>query len=204
MSRDDTTDVIPVWRSDRFIWECSAAVGTVALGSLFHFTYEWSGDSPGVAWFSATNESVWEHLKLLVMPATIFTFAMAVFQKYSKRRTSMADESVWMARTVGLLCGLAFVVAVFYTYTLGGQQDRAVVAVDITTFILAAVLIGVVSWFMRRKKDTRDWVSVGGAVLASVIFVLFVVFSYAPPTDKGLWFPYPEISPTVTNPDLAI
>ena len=38
------------------------------LGVLLHFTYEWSGNNPIVGLFSATNESTWEHLKLLFFP----------------------------------------------------------------------------------------------------------------------------------------
>ena len=35
------------------------------LGSLLHFTYEWSNENSFVGSFSAINESTWEHLKLL-------------------------------------------------------------------------------------------------------------------------------------------
>ena len=43
------------------------------LGVLLHFTYEWSGDNPIVALFSAVNESTWEHLKLLFFPMLLLT-----------------------------------------------------------------------------------------------------------------------------------
>ena len=39
-----------------------------ALGTLLHFTFEWSNQNRIVAFFSAVNESMWEHLKLLVFP----------------------------------------------------------------------------------------------------------------------------------------
>ena len=35
------------------------------FGTILHFTYEWSGENTIVGLFSATNESTWEHLKLL-------------------------------------------------------------------------------------------------------------------------------------------
>jgi hypothetical protein len=35
------------------------------LGTALHFTYELSGRNIMVAPFSAVNESVWEHLKLV-------------------------------------------------------------------------------------------------------------------------------------------
>ncbi len=34
------------------------------LGSVLHFTYEWTGQNKFVAYFAAVNESTWEHIKL--------------------------------------------------------------------------------------------------------------------------------------------
>ena len=47
---------------------------TLIIGTLLHFTYEWSGENPFVALYSPVNESVWEHLKLLFFPVLLYTF----------------------------------------------------------------------------------------------------------------------------------
>ena len=46
-------------------YQIVSAIFACILGTLLHFIYEWCGESQSVAWFSAINESVWEHLKLL-------------------------------------------------------------------------------------------------------------------------------------------
>ena len=43
------------------------------LGSLGHFFYEWSGNNKIIGYFFATNESTWEHLKLLFFPTVIYS-----------------------------------------------------------------------------------------------------------------------------------
>ncbi|MCI8518676.1 MAG: hypothetical protein HFJ51_00655, partial [Clostridia bacterium] len=43
------------------------------LGTLLHFTYKLSNNNMLVAAFSAINESVWEHLKLLFFPMLLTT-----------------------------------------------------------------------------------------------------------------------------------
>ena len=48
--------------------EIIAIIVILILGTLLHFTYEWSGDNLFVGSFSAVNESVWEHLKLVFYP----------------------------------------------------------------------------------------------------------------------------------------
>jgi hypothetical protein len=41
------------------------------LGTALHFTYDLSRGNILVAGFSAVNESVWEHLKLVFWPAVV-------------------------------------------------------------------------------------------------------------------------------------
>ena len=53
------------------------------IGTILHFTYELSGGNLIVATFSAVNESVWEHLKIAVMPVFIWTIIeLFVFCSY--------------------------------------------------------------------------------------------------------------------------
>lgn len=50
----------------------------VVLGTLLHFTFQWSNQNYLVALFSAVNESVWEHLKLVFFPM-FFTTLIRLF-----------------------------------------------------------------------------------------------------------------------------
>ena len=43
------------------------------LGTIGHFLYEWTGDNRIVGYFFSTNESTWEHLKLLFFPTLIYS-----------------------------------------------------------------------------------------------------------------------------------
>lgn len=47
-------------------WEIMGIYWIVIVGSLLHFTYDWSNKSSIVALFSSVNESVWERLKRLI------------------------------------------------------------------------------------------------------------------------------------------
>ncbi len=49
-------------------YQIFSVIFTFILGTLLHFTYQLSGENNIVALFSAINESVWEHLKLLYFP----------------------------------------------------------------------------------------------------------------------------------------
>ena len=49
-------------------WQIIVTVVCLILGTILHFTYEISLNNTFVGIFSATNESVWEHLKLIFYP----------------------------------------------------------------------------------------------------------------------------------------
>ena len=89
------------------------------LGVLLHFTYEWSDDNRIVGLFSAVNESTWEHLKLLFFPMLLLTLVELFFF-----HEKMPANYLW-ARTLGILSGMIFIVAVFYTLNgiLGTNYD---------------------------------------------------------------------------------
>ena len=66
-------------------FELAGIVFIIILGSILHFTFEWSGSQAVVGVFSAVNESVWEHLKLGFWPAIVFAL---IESKYLKKATS--------------------------------------------------------------------------------------------------------------------
>ena len=65
-------------------WELGGFLFTVAAGTALHFLYAWSGQRSWAAVFSAVNESVWEHMKLLYVPL----FLLSMVQLCCQGRTS--------------------------------------------------------------------------------------------------------------------
>lgn len=48
----------------------------IIVGFIAHFIFEATNENPVVAAFVPVNESVWEHLKLLVFPYLLFVLIM--------------------------------------------------------------------------------------------------------------------------------
>lgn len=176
-------------------WAFIGSVIVVTVGSLLHFAYEWSNKSPAIAWLAATNESVWEHQKLLVWPYLMTTLLMyfAGTREYEEccRLVIQRDKrDLWLSRGLGMLVGLLFIPLVFYIYTQGGKEGKSILAVDLLTFVVAAVLGNfIVCAFKFRPTIARSFM---GVLINVIVPTLFIVFSYAPPTNTGLFFPYGE------------
>lgn len=92
--------------------EIIGAVIVCVCAPLLHFVYEWSGDNFLVGLFAATNESVWEHTKLIYFPMLVWAVVeYAVLKPDFKRFLA--------AKTVALaFCSLA-TIAFFYTLHRG-------------------------------------------------------------------------------------
>ncbi len=157
------------WRT----WELVGLLFTIALGNLLHFVYDWSGKNDVVAAFAATNESTWEHMKLLAVPWIVWSLIELPALRRSK-------NPVLAARGAGLLVGLLAIPMLFYTYQ--GIVGRNIPPVNIIIFQAAVLLAFWVSWHIqdKRKWSGKPWQWLGGLLLLAA-GVLFVLWTYRPP-----------------------
>ena len=61
------------WRT----WEMAGLFAALLLGNTLHFVYDWTGQARWAAYLAATNESTWEHMKLLAVPWVLFSLVEA-------------------------------------------------------------------------------------------------------------------------------
>lgn len=143
------------------------------LGVLLHFTYEWSGDNPIVALFSAVNESTWEHLKLLFFPMLLLTIIELLFTE--KRQL---PSNYLFARTIGILSGMAFIVIAFYTLT--GIFAKLPDAVNIALYFLGVFLALCIENKINRGNSQNH--SAFAAIILLALTIAFFVFTKYPPS----------------------
>ena len=64
-------------------WQIAGFLFTSVLGTFLHFLFDLTGGSTVAALFSAVNESIWEHIKLIYYPMLIFS--LIVWQFWGKQ-----------------------------------------------------------------------------------------------------------------------
>ena len=87
-------------------WEWGGFLVTVLAGTGLHFLYGWTGGQAWAAGFSAVNESVWEHMKILYVPLFLLSMVQLCFQG----RTSSNYLAV---RAASALYGTALIPALY-------------------------------------------------------------------------------------------
>lgn len=102
----------------------------VIFGTLAHFIYDWSNHNKYIALLVAVNESVWEHMKLIVLPSLIWLLIEIPFIG--------SNSNFMIAKLVSLMTMLFFIPVMFYLYQLIFKKTNLVF--DIIEFVVAIAL----------------------------------------------------------------
>ena len=101
----------------------------ILVGTLLHFTYEFSHHNKIVAIFSAVNESTWEHIKIC-MTATLLWSVVEII-KYG------FDLNYLFAKSICLLVIIILIPLLFYSYLF--FTKKSILIVDIICFCITVL-----------------------------------------------------------------
>ncbi len=151
-------------------WQMIGFIVTGVGGTLLHFLYDWTGQNPVVGAFSAVNESIWEHMKLLFFPMLVFSFI-----EYT--RIGKDYPNFWCVKVIGTLLGLTVIPALYYTYTgaLGVSADWFNIAIF---FIAAAAVYWLETRLLQKGRPSCTFqpVALGALLLMGVVFVMLTFY----------------------------
>ncbi len=147
-----------------------STIFSLLLGTLLHFTYNWSNNNIFIGSFSAVNESTWEHLKLIFFPLLITTLIgyFYIGKDYSNFLSS---------QTIGIIISILFIIIFFYTYT--GVFGINLSFINILSFIIAIILGNFISYKLLGSFFTLNKKTI--LTILIILFLSFIIFTYAPP-----------------------
>ena len=153
-----------------FKYQKYSTLFSLILGTILHFTYEWSGNKAFVGLFSAVNESTWEHLKLIFFPMLI-TIIIGYF--YIGKNV----PNFLCAKTLGIITSILFTIIFFYTYT--GILGTNFAFLNILTFIISIIIGEYIAYkFMISNLLCNKELSI---FLLSLFLFSFIFFTYFTP-----------------------
>lgn len=153
--------------------EIIVSVISIILGKMLHFTYHWSNGNLFVASFSAVNESVWEHLKLIFFPMLILSIIEYFFVK-------KITHNYIEAKTIGIFLAICFTVVVFFTYTCIIGTNFFLI--DIFIFITSIILGEYLSYrLMKRRNESSIETKILTSFIILFLFTCFILCTYYTP-----------------------
>ena len=153
-------------------WQTNGFIVTSISGVLLHFLLQWTNESIVVAWFSAVNESTWEHMKLLFFPS--FVFALIQNRYIGREYTDF-----WCIKLIGILSGVVLIPVLYYT--INGAFGMVPDWVNIAFFFVAVAF----SYFIETYFFKRDCIncksSTKSLMILWMIALIFIIFTFIPP-----------------------
>lgn len=137
------------------------------FGALFHFVYDWI-DCPLLAWIFPTNESIFEHTKLLIFPMSLY-FLYDVLIRGKEIAISFYRLNV----SIGV--GTLFMVVFYYTLTgIIGMNVGWLNVLDLFLSLFLALCV------QNKVLDDKDCDVVNNVVVYGCIVLFLVVMTYFP------------------------
>lgn len=149
---------------------------TVISGSLLHFAFNFFNRSLLAGLFSAVNESVWEHLKLAVMP-------MAFLGLWRGIRSERKPNNFWLSRAKAIYLAPIIIIILFYGYT--AICGRNYLILDIAAFVIAVIIAEFVAekitlFRLNFGKRARLIENLSKFMIVFIVS-LFMYFTFYPP-----------------------
>jgi len=154
-------------------WEIGSFFFIGLIGAALHFTFEMSNySSMEVAYFSAVNESTWEHLKMVFFPGLVFALI-----QYTYVRDVVNNYIV--AKVAGLFIMPLVITVGWYIYApiLG----RSYYPADLFLFYLAVLIGQVVSYRLLTRPPLEKKYTQLAVVSFIILFAAFSTFTFYPP-----------------------
>jgi len=155
------------------VWEIGGFLFIGLIGAALHFTFEMSNfSSMKVAYFSAVNESTWEHLKMVFFPGLVFALI-----QYTYVRDVVNNYII--AKVAGLLIMPLVITVGWYIYApiLG----RSYFPADLFLFYLAVFLGQWASYKLLARATLEKKYTQYAIGVFLVLFVAFSTFTFFPP-----------------------
>jgi hypothetical protein len=155
------------------IWEIGGFLFVGLIGAALHFTFEMSNySSMEVAYFSAVNESTWEHLKMVFFPGLVFALIQYTYVRD-------AVNNYILAKVAGLVIMPLVITIGWYIYApiLG----RSYYPVDLFLFYLAVFLGQWASYKLLTRAPLGKKYTQYAIGTFLILFVAFSTFTFFPP-----------------------
>ena len=148
------------------------------LGSVLHFLFDWTKHNRFIAFFSAVNESYWEHIKIAIWPVFLLQIVLLSLGGYQV-------ASFVPAATIALYSIPVSMVGLVFLYKSVTKHN--ILWLDISIFFVCiAIAQSIFVLLIGQLAPTS------GTVVMSSLFLLgliaaFLLFTFRPPREPDVF-----------------
>lgn len=142
------------------------------LAIIFHFIYGWVPNSV-ISVIAPVNESIWEHMKLIVTPSIIFS----IFEYFIYKKKDIEFNNFILSYAISSILGI-IVYLLLYIPLNDIFGHKAYIAISLLFLIL--IIVQIVSYYIMNKSNIKHSSDVG-ILLILIIYFAFGYLTYHPP-----------------------
>lgn len=148
-----------------------STIFSIILGTLFHFAYNFLHKPFILGLFIPISESVFEHLKLVLVPLTLVGIAYTIFFK--------KENNLWYYILKAIILSIIFIPIFHYLYIAIFSNTSAIF--DIALYIISMIFSNIYIFLnLTKSNNTNDKNNVG-IILLIAIYFMFILFTIYPP-----------------------
>lgn len=140
------------------------------LGTLLHFTYDWSNHNKIVGLFSAVNESTWEHIKMTLTATFIYSIIDGIILG--------SNPNYFIAKLISLLAIIIIMPSIFYGYT--SITKKPIVFIDISSFFITVIISQLLFYKILNMNELSYTLRYIGNIGTFIVFGLYMVLTLLP------------------------
>jgi hypothetical protein len=148
------------------------------LGSVLHFLFDWTKHNRFIAFFSAVNESYWEHIKIAIWPVFLLQIVLLSLGGYQ-------IASFVPAATIALYSIPVSMVGLVFLYKSVTRHN--ILWLDISIFFVCiAIAQSIFVLLLGQLAPTSGTVVMSSLFLLGLI-VAFLLFTFRPPREPDVF-----------------
>lgn len=146
------------------------------LATLFHFLFEITGESRIAAAFFPVNESIFEHLKLVLYPSIIFWMA----SYFILNRNYKINFSKWIvSMTISIIIATLYILSSFYVLRYAFEVQS--LALDILSILVGPFLGQLLGLHYYNRGKTNAILTAICVAIVILLIIIFTKFTFNPP-----------------------
>lgn len=148
------------------------------LSFLSHFIYQWFPNSIFSILFPV-NESIWEHMKLIVTPVLIFSLFEYIIYRYK----GIEYNNFILSYAISMILGIIIYLLIYLPIDMIFGHS-AIVAISL--LFITFIILEYISYYIMNYSEIR-YSNIIGIVFIILIYIVFGYLTYNP-IESDLFF----------------
>lgn len=132
----------------------------IILGTIGHFLYDWSNNNKIIGFFFATDESIWQHLKLGITPVLLWIIIELLTSNLN---------NIFFVKFICILIFILTLLFLYYFYKLFTKKN--ILFLDISIFYISLFVSYYFSIILFNNLSSNFILNLIGFI--GIIFILF-------------------------------